>query len=179
MPSSSVHGILQAGVLEWVVISFSRGSSRARDRTRVSCTAGRFFTNRAPGGAVVKNPPADAGDAGKASSILDLGDTPPPPPPRQRVQSIGWQSRTRLSTAAPEPLTPTCPKPEPCVFGPDLGIPAFSPAAPPLAPPLHSLPGSLLFGTSLVQVLAVGFLKCFPSSLSVPTRLPLCSSADS
>ena len=36
-PGSSVHGILQARVLEWVAISFSRGSSRPGDRTCVSC----------------------------------------------------------------------------------------------------------------------------------------------
>ena len=36
-PGSSVHGILQARVLEWVAISFSRGSSRSRDGTQVSC----------------------------------------------------------------------------------------------------------------------------------------------
>ena len=42
-PSSSVHGILQARVLEWVAISFSRGSSRPRDRTQVSHIAGRHF----------------------------------------------------------------------------------------------------------------------------------------
>ena len=40
---SSVHGILQARILEWVAISFSRGSSQPRDRTRVSCIAGRRF----------------------------------------------------------------------------------------------------------------------------------------
>ena len=45
LPSSSVHGILQARVLEWVAISFSRGSSRPRDWTLVSCIAGRFFIN--------------------------------------------------------------------------------------------------------------------------------------
>ena len=44
-PGSPVHGILQARVLEWVAISFSRGSSRSRDRTWVSCIEGRFFTN--------------------------------------------------------------------------------------------------------------------------------------
>ena len=44
-PGSSVHEIFQARVLEWVAISFSRGSSQPRDRTRVSCTAGKFFTN--------------------------------------------------------------------------------------------------------------------------------------
>ena len=41
---SSIHGIFQARMLEWVAISFSRGSSRPRDWTWVSCTAGRFFT---------------------------------------------------------------------------------------------------------------------------------------
>ena len=41
---SSVHGISQARVLEWVAISFSRGSSLLRDRTHVSCIAGRFLT---------------------------------------------------------------------------------------------------------------------------------------
>ena len=43
-PGSSVHGILQA-ILEQVAISFSRGSSRPRTWTQISCIAGRFFTN--------------------------------------------------------------------------------------------------------------------------------------
>ena len=42
-PGFSVHGILQARVLEWVAISFSRGSSKPRDRTQVSHIAGRRF----------------------------------------------------------------------------------------------------------------------------------------
>ena len=42
-PGSSIHEIFQAGILEWVAISFSRGSSWPRDWTVVSCTAGRFF----------------------------------------------------------------------------------------------------------------------------------------
>ena len=41
---SSVHGILQARILEWVAIPFSRGSSWPRDWTCVSCNSGRFFT---------------------------------------------------------------------------------------------------------------------------------------
>ena len=41
---SSVHGIFQARVLEWVAISFSRGSSWPRDRTQVSRPVGRCFT---------------------------------------------------------------------------------------------------------------------------------------
>ena len=44
LPVSSAHGISLARVLEWVAISFSRGSSRPRDRTWVSCIAGRHFT---------------------------------------------------------------------------------------------------------------------------------------
>ena len=44
LPGSSVHGIFQAIVLEWVAISFSRGSSRPRDRTRVSPIVDRSFT---------------------------------------------------------------------------------------------------------------------------------------
>ena len=38
-----IHGILQARILEWIAISFSRGSSRPRDRTWVSCIGGRRF----------------------------------------------------------------------------------------------------------------------------------------
>ena len=44
LPGSSVHGISQIRILEWVAISFSRGSSWHRDWTWVSLTAGRFFT---------------------------------------------------------------------------------------------------------------------------------------
>ena len=41
----TVCGILQAGILEWVAVPFSRGSSQPRDRTQVSCLAGGFFTS--------------------------------------------------------------------------------------------------------------------------------------
>ena len=44
LPGSSIHGILQARILEWVAIPFSRGSSQVRDRTQVSCLVGRLFT---------------------------------------------------------------------------------------------------------------------------------------
>ena len=44
LPGSSVFGIFQARVLEWVAISFSRGSSQPRDQTQVSRTAGRCLT---------------------------------------------------------------------------------------------------------------------------------------
>ena len=43
-PGSSVRGILQVRILEWIAMSFSRGSSRLRDRTQVFGITGRFFT---------------------------------------------------------------------------------------------------------------------------------------
>ena len=44
LPGSSVDGILQARMLEWVAFPFSRGSSQPRDQTQVFRTAGGFFT---------------------------------------------------------------------------------------------------------------------------------------
>ena len=44
LSGSSVHGICQAGILEWGAISFSKGSSQPRDQTHVSCFTGGFFT---------------------------------------------------------------------------------------------------------------------------------------
>ena len=41
----TVHGILQARILEWVALPFSSRSSQPRDRTQVSHIAGRFFTS--------------------------------------------------------------------------------------------------------------------------------------
>ena len=41
----TVHGALQARILEWVACPFSRRSSQPRDQTQISCIAGRFFTN--------------------------------------------------------------------------------------------------------------------------------------
>ena len=48
-PGSSVHGIVQARILEWAAMPFSRGSSGPRDLTQVSRIAGRFFTAWATG----------------------------------------------------------------------------------------------------------------------------------
>ena len=44
LSGSSIDGIFQARVLEWIAISFSRGSSWPRNQTQVSCIAGRHFT---------------------------------------------------------------------------------------------------------------------------------------
>ena len=51
-PGSSVHGVLQARILKWVALPFSRGSSQPRDWTTISCfscTASRFFTTESRG----------------------------------------------------------------------------------------------------------------------------------
>ena len=48
-PGSSVHGISQARILDWIAIHFPRRSFWPRDQTQVSCTAGRFFTIWATG----------------------------------------------------------------------------------------------------------------------------------
>ena len=44
LPGSSVYGIFQAIVLEWIAIFFSKGSSQPRDQTQVSCIVDRRFT---------------------------------------------------------------------------------------------------------------------------------------
>ena len=49
-PGSSVHGISRVRILEWVAISFSRGSSQPRDQTHISCTGRQmYFTTEQPG----------------------------------------------------------------------------------------------------------------------------------
>ena len=53
-PGSSVHGILQARISEWVAIPFSRGSSGPRDQTQVSHIVGRFSTDWATREALTK-----------------------------------------------------------------------------------------------------------------------------
>ena len=85
------HVILQARILEWVAVPFSRGSSQPKDRTQVSCITGRFFTSWATREAKgvwgayenafqvlleVKNPPANAGDTRDMASVLGLGRSP-------------------------------------------------------------------------------------------------------
>ena len=48
-PAFSVHGILQARILEWVAIPFTREYSQPRGQTCVTCIVGRFFTSEPPG----------------------------------------------------------------------------------------------------------------------------------
>ena len=63
LPVSSVHGVFQARILEWVAISFSRGSSRPRDRTQVSHITGRHFTLWATNGTCANGWERSGGDS--------------------------------------------------------------------------------------------------------------------
>ena len=75
LPGSSLHGILQARVLEWSAISFSRGSSWPRDRTRVSHIPGRRFNHWATREAGFKSEGRNKsvlGDTGGAESTDNL-----------------------------------------------------------------------------------------------------------
>ena len=67
-PGSYVHGFFQTKILEWVAVSYSRGSSQLRDQTRVSYVFWGF-----PDSSVGKESACDAGDP---SSISGLGRSP-------------------------------------------------------------------------------------------------------
>ena len=71
-PRSSVHGIFQARILEWGAISFSRGSSRPRDRTQVSHVAGRCFNLWATREAHIKC--LERANPQRQKVLIDCGD---------------------------------------------------------------------------------------------------------
>ena len=91
LPGYSVPGILQAGIPEWVAISFSRGSSELMSQTQVSCIAGRFFMVWAT--SKVLNVPAAATAAKSLRSCLTLCDPRDSSPPGSPVPGI-LQART-------------------------------------------------------------------------------------
>ena len=70
LPSFSVHGIFQAGILEWVAISFSRGSSQPRDRTRVSHVVGRYLLSEPQGKSIIVVPEPIFSESFLISNIL-------------------------------------------------------------------------------------------------------------
>ena len=75
-PGFSVHGILQARILQWVATPFSRGSSWRRDWTKVSGFAGSFFTIWATWEAPIKGE-AEAKIQVFSDSELNLSSTQP------------------------------------------------------------------------------------------------------
>ena len=88
---SSVHRILQARILEWVAISFSSGSSWARDRTQVSCIAGRRFNLWATAEYIMSNAGLDEAQAGVKIS-------------RRNINNIRYADDTTLTAESEEEL---------------------------------------------------------------------------
>ena len=82
LPGSSVHGIFQARELEWVAISFSKGSSQPRDQTHVSCIASRRFYHL-----------SHQGSCGKETHLpmQEMKET--------QVGSLGWGDPLKKGTA--------------------------------------------------------------------------------
>ena len=78
LPDSSVYGILQARILEWVAIPFSRGSSRPRDRTQVSCTGRQVLHRLSWGKPPVKPAAAAAKSLQSCPTLCDPIDGSPP-----------------------------------------------------------------------------------------------------
>ena len=89
-PGSSVHGILQARILEWVAISFSRESSRPRDQTCGSCIAGRIFITE-PWGLFSIYPPCWSVCCRKAGMVCVKFSNVPLPPGIVSVRDQQWE----------------------------------------------------------------------------------------
>ena len=70
----TVHGILQARILEWVAFPFSRGSSQPRDWTQVSCIAGGFFTNWAYQGSLIDTEKNQVTARGEVKAVSEIGE---------------------------------------------------------------------------------------------------------
>ena len=85
-PASSVHGLLQARILEWVAICFPRGSSQPRHQIQVSCTAGRFFTVWSE-----TNTPLSINYTSIRASLVAQMIKNPPTMQDTWVQSLGWE----------------------------------------------------------------------------------------
>ena len=72
LPGSSVRGILQAGILEWVAISSSRGFSQPRDQARVSCVYWQADSSPVTHLGSPKRPPPPPKDPQKGLSHLEV-----------------------------------------------------------------------------------------------------------
>ena len=91
LPGSSAHGISQTRILEWIAISW--GPSQPRDRTRASCTAGRFFTIWATREALLKVHP-------HSTANLNLAKYLPVPATYAQLQvfaHVKWNSSSHIN----------------------------------------------------------------------------------
>ena len=109
-PGSSVHRILQARILEWVIMLYSRGSSWPRDRTHVSCVsciAGGFFTTAPPGNCAVKVLPP-ASQAGCLTLCMWEKWLNPLPSPGGLSESLRLRSFSLVPSGETHTLGPLC-----------------------------------------------------------------------
>ena len=126
LPGSSVHGVLQASILKWVAILFSRASSQPKDQSQVSCTAGRFFTTE-PCGKLFLEVCCVLSRFGRVQSL-----TTPWTVARQAPLSTGFSKQEHWNgLPCPPPRDPPNPGLEPA----SLMSPALPVDSSPLAPP--------------------------------------------
>ena len=104
LPGSPVHRILQARIMEWVAIPFSRGSSQPRDRTQVFCIADRFFTTWATREALLERAKSKTPTTTNASEKVEWrdchtlrGGVHDDTPLRRTV----WRTLTKLNVLSP------------------------------------------------------------------------------
>ena len=110
----TVHGILQARILEWVTGPFSRGSSQPRNRTQVSSIAGRFFTSLATREAqYALNMVQKRGRWGK-NGIDNVFEVPPSPTILQRKSNKWIKSRHTRHSASQYYIQTAEPRPDTC-----------------------------------------------------------------
>ena len=104
-PGSSVHGILQARILEWIAIPFSRPLPLPRDRTWVSSTAGRFFTiwatREPPACYLIPNSQTTTSDTAQQSCESSHQHRPRAPPNRALIRVASLSSLTWLRENPP------------------------------------------------------------------------------
>ena len=138
LTGSSVHGIFQARILEWMAIPFSRESSQPRDRTQVSLIAGGFFHLSHQGNlAAAKSPQL-------CPTLCDPIDGSPPGPP-----SLGFSRQEHWSGLPfPSPMRES----------------EVAQSCPTLSDPMDcSLPGSSVLGIFQARIpewVAIAFSRC-------------------
>ena len=133
---SSVHGNLQARILEWIATPSSRGSSRPRDRTCVSCIAGRFFTTASPEwySSRLKTLSVTLSHPESQAALTSYPERPPPCNPEP---SFGCQSVTGVPVLLPD-----------SALGEEGWLPLASPASDAFCPEDEHPDSAVLLGRS-------------------------------
>ena len=169
LPHSSVHGIFQARVLEWVAISFSRGSSWPRDRTQVSCIVGRCFTIWASQFSSVQFNHSVMSDSLRPHELQPTRPPCPSPTPRVYSNSCPWSrwyhpaisSSVIPSSSCPQSLPASGPFPMSQLFAWDAQSIGVSASASFL--PMNTQGWSPLGWTGWISLQSKGLSRVFSS----------------